>query len=346
MIYYIVPLVIFYLGLMLCFSYGGVNATVVFACALPMVALVTLRGHCGTDTAAYYEAFQDLGNGGTYGGEPLFNAYAKMLWTIYPDPRFVVNGISLTTSLLMMWAITRSRYGIWFGGLLLVPAMYYELTMNLLRFGLASAIFLLATRVRPERAPLRYAIYALIGTCTHFSSAVLFLLFAAATRRQRSLLIVGFAIAAIVGALLMPDYIDDKVSLYSGKAAPNALSGVVFLFIQALILAVMIRFRRRFDIPPMGWVICAVLAVALYGLTQVSYAGIRFQLLLVELMIVMLWRQFLPVKGRMNSRIAMCLFVIGLAAMAGRIHNMMDEDGESDSPFLPYQTAPSLQQLG
>ncbi|MFT4068079.1 EpsG family protein [Paraburkholderia sp.] len=346
MSYYLLPLLIFYFGVMLCIAYGGTNPAVILTCSLPIVALAVLRGHSGTDTAAYYQAFTDLGQGNGYGAEPLFNAYAQFLWAVYPDPRFVVNGISMTTALLLLWSISRSRYGIWFGGLVLVPGMFYELTMNVMRFGLASAIFLLATRIAPHRKPVRYVIYALIGTCVHFSSALLFLLFVATTRRGHTLMIVGVAIVVIGISLVMPDYFSDKTSLYTGMAAPNASSGLLFLLIQLLMLTVMIVYRRQFAIPPIGWLICAVLAVALYGITQVTYAGIRFQLILVNLMLVMLWRQFSPRNRHMPASLATWLFIIGLIALAGRIHNMSDEEGKGESPFLPYQTAPAIQELG
>jgi len=346
MTYYLVPLLIFYFGTALCIAYGGTNPAVILTCALPMVALAVLRGHSGTDTAAYYQSFTDLGQGNGYGAEPLFNAYAQLLWSICPDPRFVVNGISMTTALLLLWSVAHSRFGIWFGGLILVPGMFYELTMNVMRFGLASAIFLVATRIPPHRKPLRYVIYALIGTGMHFSSALLFLLFIATTRRGHTLKLAGVAIIVVGASLLMPDYFADKTSLYTGIAAPNASSGLLFLLIQLLMLGVMIRYRRQFAIPPVGWLICTVLAVALYAMTQVTYAGIRFQLILVNLMLVMLWRQFAPPGGRMRADLAAWLFVVGLIALAGRIHNMTDEEGHGQSPFLPYQVAPSIQELG
>ncbi|WP_168791309.1 EpsG family protein [Paraburkholderia aromaticivorans] len=346
MTYYLLPLLIFYFGVALCIAYGGTNRVVLLTCALPMVALAVLRGHCGTDTAAYYQAFTDLGQGNGYGGEPLFNAYAQLLWYIDPDPRFVINGISMTTALLLLWSISRSRFGIWFGGLVLVPGMFYELTMNVMRYGLASSIFLFATSISPQRKPLRYFVFAVIGTSVHFSSAFLFLFFVATTRRGRTLMILVAAIVVLGGSLLMPAYFADKTSIYTGISAPNASSGLLFLLIQIAMLGLMIVYRRQFTIPPVGWLICAVLAASLYGMTQVSYAGIRFQLILVNLMLVMLWRQFSPPTGRMNKNIALWLFIIGLIALAGRIHNMSDEEGRGESPFLPYRVVPALQDLG
>ncbi|CAG9272591.1 EpsG family protein [Paraburkholderia unamae] len=346
MTYYLLPLLVFYLGVALCLTYGGTNRAVIVVCSIPMIALVVLRGHSGTDTAAYYTAFMDLGEGGTYGGEPLFNGYAHLLWAIYPDPRFVTNAISATTCALLIFSIARNRYGAWFGGLLLVPAMFYELTMNVMRFGLASSIFILATRVPMQRNPVRYFIYMAIGTCTHFSSILLFLFFIAATRRGQTPLLIGVSIVAVGASFLMPDYIADKGNLYSGIAAPSASSGLLLLIVQILILRTMIVFRKQFDIPPVGWVVCGGLALAFYGLTQITYAGIRFQLILVVLMVVMLWRQFAPQKPRVSPRLAAWLFVIGCVALLGRVHNMVDEEGHGESPFIPYQLAPTLQQLG
>jgi hypothetical protein len=48
----------------------------------------------------------------------------------------------------------------------------------------------------------------------------------------------------------------------------------------------------------------------------------------------------------MQTHLATWLFLIGLIALAGRIHNMTDEEGHGESPFLPYQMAPAIQELG
>ncbi len=345
MAYYIFPLLFFYLGVALCVSYGGTSAVVISISSIPMVALVVLRGHSGTDTAAYYDAFRALGEGGSYGGEPLFNGYASLLWMIYPDPRFVVNGISLTTCLLLLWVISRDRYGAWFGGMLLVPAMFYELTMNVMRFGLASSIFLIATRVPPEKHPIRYTIFAVIATGMHFSSILLFLIFVAATRRGKTLLIVGFSFLAIVASLIIPAYLGDKAGLYGAMAAPNASSGLLFLILQWLILVAMFSNRRDFEIPTAGWWICGILSLIFYALTQFTYAGIRFQLLLVVLLVAVMWRQYRPRNRRVTTRIMVWVLLIGIAALAGRVHNMLDEAGRTESPFLPYRFAPALEEL-
>ncbi|SDD82474.1 EpsG family protein [Paraburkholderia lycopersici] len=345
MAYYLFPLLVFYLGVALCISYGGTNSVVIAIASIPMVALVVLRGHCGTDTAAYYDAFRALGEGGSYGGEPFFNGYALLLWTIYPDPRFVVNGISLTTCLLLLWAISKDRYGAWFGGLVLVPAMFYELTMNVMRFGLAASIFLIATRVPPEQRPVRYAVFALIATGTHFSSILLFLIFLAATRPGKKLVIIGLFFLATVASFLLPAYLGEKANLYGEMSAPNASSGLLFLILQGLLLAVMVLNRRDFNIPTAGWWVFGILCALFYLLTQITYAGMRFQLLLFVLMVSVMWRQFAPRHGRVSARLLGWLFLIGLIALAGRAHNMSGETGRTESPFLPYRVAPALEQM-
>jgi hypothetical protein len=345
MIDYLLPLCVLYLGVAMCIRHGGTNALVVWVCTLPMIALAVLRGMCGTDTSAYYEAFMDLGEGGSYGGEPLFNGYARLLWWICPDAGFVVNAISLTTALLLVSCIARNRYGAWFGGLLLMPAMFYELTMNVMRFGLAAAIFLVATRIPFERRPWRYVIFAMIGTCTHFSSILLFVFFVAATQKGKTLFVMAAGVVALGLALAMPAYVGDKMNLYGGMAAPGAASGLLLLALEALLLATAIVFRRQFDIPVVGWIVFGVLTLAFYAITQITYAGIRFQLLLGVLMIVTLWRRFVPVDGRVGARLTVWLLVIGLLGLAGRIHNMSDEAGNGASPFLPYRAAPVLEEM-
>ncbi|NIE67001.1 EpsG family protein [Burkholderia sp. Ax-1719] len=345
MAYYIFPLLCFYLGVALCISYGGTSAIVIAIASIPMVALVVLRGHSGTDTAAYYDAFRALGDGGGYGGEPLFNGYASLLWAIDPNPRFVVNGISLTTCVLLLWTIYTDRYGAWFGGLLLVPAMFYELTMNVMRFGLATSIFLIATRVAPEKRPVRYVVFAMIGTGMHFSSILLFLIFVAVTQRGKTLLIVGFSFIAAVASLLLPAYLGDKAGLYGEMSAPNASSGLMFLILQGMILCAMFLNRRDFEIPKAGWWICGILCMVFYALTQITYAGIRFQLLDVVLLVAVMWRQYRPRTGRVSARMMGWVLLIGMVALAGRMHNMLDEAGRTESPFLPYRFSPALEEM-
>ena len=344
MSYYILGILFLYVGIGVCVTYGGTSRGVLFFFATPMILIVCLRGHTGTDTSAYYTAFMDLENDNGYGGEPLFNLFSRTLWWIDPDPRFVVNGISLTTAVLTLWGIGSSRYGAWFGGLLLVPAMFYELTMNVMRFGLASAIFLLATEVSFDKKPLRYFSFAALGTGMHFSSALLFILFILVTKRGNTLIVLMFAAVALCASFLMPDYLSDKTDLYTGLVAPNASSGLMFLVLQASMLVLLFRFRTQFRVPPAGLWLCGAFAIAFYGLTQMTYAGIRFQLLLVYLMSVVLMRQYTPRDGRMSKRLAACLFFIGLVAMMGRFHNMLDEEGKGASPFLPYRAIPALEE--
>ncbi|SEK06972.1 EpsG family protein [Paraburkholderia diazotrophica] len=345
MSYYLLAILIFYVGVGLSATYGGTARGVLFIFAVPMLLLVCLRGHTGTDTAAYYTAFTDLDRGNGYGSEPVFNLFSRALWWIDPDPRFVVDSISLTAGVLMLWGIGRSRYGAWFGGLLMVPAMFYELTMNVMRFGLASSIFLLATAVPFEKKPARYLLLALLGTGMHFSSALLFILFIPATKRRHMLIVLSLAVIALAVSVLMPEYLSDKTDLYAGMAAPNESSGLMFLTLQASMLFVIVHFRRQFRVPIAGLSLFGALAIACYVLTQVTYAGIRFQLLLMYLMNVVLMRQYAPRNGRMSPRLAACLFVIGLVAMAGRFHNMLDEEGRGASPFLPYRAIPALEEF-
>ncbi|NHB11132.1 EpsG family protein [Burkholderia cepacia] len=343
MIHYLAPLAVFYFGVALCATYGGTNRAVLLGFALPMIMLVALRGHSGTDTAAYYTAFSGLDSGAWYGSEPVFHMLTEGLWFVRPDPRFVVNGVSLLIALTMLWALGGARYGAWFGGLLIVPGMFYELTMNVMRFGLAASLFLVATRVPAHERPWRYLAFALLGIGTHYSSILLFVLFPAVTRRGNTLVLAIGAVFGFVAALALPAYLGDKADLYAGMVAPNVSSGLLFVLLQAGMLGAMLRFRADFALSRAGYWLCAGLGIAFYGLTRISYAGIRFQLLLTFLIAVVMLRQYRPLSGRMSHGLAVCLLLIGFAALAGRFNNMLDEAGRGASPFLPYRVLPALE---
>jgi hypothetical protein len=340
---YLVPVFVFYLGVIVCILYRRPSRLVVLTCSAMMFFLVILRGHTGTDTAAYYSAFMDLDSGQRYGGEPLFNGIAQMFWWINPDPRFVVNGISALVAIIILNEVGITRNGLLFGGLILVPAMFYELSMNVMRFGLASSVFLLATRVSPEKKPARFFIYALVGTMIHFSSAILFLLYLVTTQRRRAFVSIFVSLIVLIVSLAMPGYFDDKLSLYSGMVAPNATSGLIFFGLQLMLIFIMFSWERDFGISRFSVFVYFGAAIALYLLTQVTYAGIRFQLILLYLLILVMWRNYRPAAGYFKPARVACFFLIGAVALAGRIHNMADEMGQGDSPFLPYKTIPSLE---
>ena len=142
-------------------------------------------------------------------------------------------------------------------------------------------------------------------------------------------------LAVAGGALLMPGYMEAKSDLYADMVAPNATSGLLFLLLQLSLIAVIIRWREDFDMPTSGIALCIALAFGTYAMTQVTYAGIRFQLILFYLLIVVLLRQYMPVRKRVAPQLAMWLLVIGLIGFTGRLHNMSDEQGHGSSPFLP-----------
>lgn len=345
MAYYIIALLIFYIGIAVCLSHGSTSAAVLVACAVPILLVSTLRGDSGTDTAAYYNLISGFASSPTeYGGEPLFSLYAQSIWFLCREPRIVVNIISATTAVLLLWSIARTRYGAWFGGLVLVPALYYELTFNVLRFGVASSIFLIASRIPFQDRPLRYVLLGTLATGFHFSAALLFILFVGATRRGQAIWVGVAALALAGGALLMPGYMTEKSDLYTEMVAPNPTSGLLFLMLHLSLISVVLCWRDDFKIPTSGLVMCIVLVFATYALTQVTYAGLRFQLILLYLLIVVLLRQYAPVGRRVPARLGMCLLMIGLIGFAGRLHNMIDEEGHGSSPFLPYRLAPTLTQ--
>jgi len=80
----------------------------------------------------------------------------------------------------------------------------------------------------------------------------------------------------------------------------------------------------------------AALSVLTYLVSQVFYAGLRFQLL--NLFLVFLFAAcFAHVRDiKLSKKIVVMIFLIGLLSAGFRLKNFYTEAGQGDTPFAPY----------
>ncbi|WP_059594391.1 hypothetical protein [Burkholderia diffusa] len=166
----------------------------------------------------------------------------------------------------------------------------------------------------------------------HVSAALLVVLLQ--VRRLRLLRYAGLAVA--IGGVLFAMHHDAllaKVGLYAAFTPPAQMSGGAPLVLALLTLAAGWALLVRM---PRTLVFLFVCEVASFVLARVSYAGLRFQWLVLFAM----GCQFVPlqhVPGIRRRHVIVALAVIGAVGFAMRLRNMLGEYGLGPSPFLPYR---------
>jgi hypothetical protein len=112
-----------------------------------MGAIAVLRGRVGIDTGWVYEPMaSDLSR--LHNVEPLFGACLSMLVAVFKDPLAAVT-VGLTSTLLLLLFIYWWRADakeLFVLQVFYMPAIFYEQSMNTVRFGLAFAVLLLFTQ--------------------------------------------------------------------------------------------------------------------------------------------------------------------------------------------------------
>lgn len=327
-----------------CFNRDG-RPLLFFIGMIPLMGIACFRGIVGTDTYAYFWAFAEAGNGYDYGGEPFFKAVVQALWEIRSDPWFVLFGISAIISSIFVVAITKLNNMGWILALIAVPIFYLDMTMNGLRYGLAFSLFMLATHYLVKGQSKIYIVIAIIGACSHFSSFLLFAIYYAMRRGVNVFVGIAGVVGVFLGVFVLQDYLMDKRELYSSIVSPGALSGVFPFVVSILMIWCALCYRKSMDVSAKALLVCLCLAVSTFALARVSYAGLRFQFMVIMLIstyvCTAVWR------GSRNQfiRFGLIMAMVGVIGLGGRIRNMIEEEGLGNSPFFPYQSAPYMKNI-
>ncbi|MGE4450416.1 EpsG family protein [Castellaniella sp.] len=312
-------------------------------CAMGLFAV--FRGATGTDTAAYEQISALARSGGIFatGAEPFFAVVLKALQLTGLSDAGVVRMVSALEVGLLLTYIGRSvpneRY------LLLaaiLPAFFYEYTMNALRIGLASILFLLALQaVSRHRKPSHAALgLALAASVTHYT-AIFYPLFGVAALRRwsRRLVLGGVLIGALVFAavfLLQHAYLMAKLQSYESLRAPSRFSGLSSVIQIALVSAAI--WKSTLSRPRKGQLLtlALLLTAAFMGLVQFSYAGLRLLDLVVFVLPPTMVAAHELENKPMNLQARLGLLAFGLVSTVFVFRRFLVESPDSLAPFLPY----------
>jgi len=336
-LYYALPLTFFYAM----FGFGRIvrqPLTWFIIGTLPMIALALLRGNVGVDTPNYIGAIEVLRQTGGESlqlFEPLFQWLLIALGQL-PVPAWVVLAmVSLGTTLLLLIGWTRLEPSlIIFSGI--YAQFFVDMTMNGIRYGLAFSLIVFGAKFLLSRKFHVFWVFVLAATFIQFTSAVLgVLLYLLHERRWRALGYAGFF--GWLVAISFSDHLLLKIAANELEQIPGALSGVVPLAATWMVLFVWradAHARQQAHMKIYG---LALLSVVCYGITQLTYAGLRMQQLVLFLTSLTLACHLHSgaITLRRNSVIA--LLIIGMLLGTLKLRNFAQSSEDALALFIPYK---------
>ena len=337
MLYYALPLAFFYAM----FGFGRIvrqPTAWFFIGTLPMIALALLRGNVGVDTPNYIGAIEVLRevDGNSYQlFEPLFQWLLSTIGLL-PVPAWVVLAIiSLTTTTLLIYGWLRVEPSlIIFSGI--YAQFFVDMTMNGIRYGLAFSLIVFGANYLLSKRFHVFWIFVLAATFIQFTSAVLgVMLYLLHERRWRAL-----AYAVFFGwlvAISFSDHLLLKIAANELEQIPGALSGVVPLAATWMVLLVWRGDANAKQEALTKIYGIAVLSLVCYGITQLTYAGLRMQQLVLFLTSLTLACHLRGHSISLRRHSVIGLLVIGMVLGTLKLRNFSQSNEDALALFIPYK---------
>lgn len=334
--YYLLPLVYFYLMFGVGKYLRRPNAYIVIG-ALPMIVLALLRGTVGVDTPNYQNAIDLLREQGTalHMFEPLFEQILLWLICLPVNTMTVLALITLATTIILFVAWLRLElHPLIFT--VVIAQFYVDMTMNGIRYGLAFSIISLAAVMLVSGRKLRFWALVVIASLIHLTSGLLgILLYIVHELRWRALAYaIPFVFLVVVS---FSDYVLFKIVANEGLQKPEAFSGLAPLGLTWCLLLAWISDRgiRRYALGKL--LLLLLLSLLTYGIAQLTFAGLRLQLLVVFLTCLLLACHQRHYGMEITRRTTIIILLIGILFGALKLRNFAQTDESSDAPFVPYK---------
>lgn len=303
---------------------------------LPGAMLAVLRGNVGTDTGRYYTIITAINHADVPRIpptiEPGFYKLVQLISFFCDCPRVTIALLSLMVALFCIVAFSRTKDDAIIFSLLVFPYLFYDMSMNGMRYGLAFCIAKIASDELDRGKRISFFLLAIVGASMH-ASAILVLILLQARRLLSAKFIISAILALAVYGLIRRADLLLKLKSYTDYSAPHSMSGLAPLLIFASIPIILYVIERRVDKTILILIPFGILS---FAITQVSYAGIRLQSLMLFVLFCNLTRLSFSSMGKKKAFYVAMIFV-GLLGFAARARNMQQEHAEgSSTPFLPY----------
>jgi len=306
--------------------------------AVPMIALVLLRGNVGTDTPIYIsiiEVYRDNPIDPPQLFEPLFELVLINI-SLLPIPSWAVLAlVSLSTTVLFIrgWIRIEPTLVIFTG---VYAQFFVDMTMNGIRYGLAFALIVFGSRFLLEKKMYFFWTFVLAATFVQVSSALLAVLLYFLHEQRWRTVFYTIALVGLVG-MSFSDRLLIKIVAYQLEHIPSGLSGLMPLTAIWLTLGVWItdtNARRQATLKIIG---LAAISIAFYLLAQVTYAGLRFLQLTLFLSALTFACHLKGSHIRMRHRTAILLIAIGLFLGVMKLRHYSESIDGAQAQFIPYK---------
>lgn len=334
MIYYVIPYIILILTSLLSLKISDNGYKFLFFIGLiPAILIVVFRGVTGTDTYTYLMMLNSTPSQideNYYNVEFGFLLYTRVVNFFEIPAQIALNFLGFIVCVLLYMNFSKSKHSFVIFSALIFPVFFYDMTMNGVRYGLAFALAIpfITEPITKLIKITKGKFYFFLAILNH-NSVLLFIFLKIATFLNLKNILYSIIIAS--GTFyIIHDYLLLKFNDYLNYKAPSLFSGLQPLIVMFLIFIINTlfyksNFKRNFYM--------FLLQLCFYGLTQISYAGIRFQFAVLFFMIVYLTTD----EVGKNYRIYLVfLYFIGFLGFILKSRNMVDGFGIGMSPFLPY----------
>jgi len=303
--------------------------------------LAIFRGAVGTDTVAYEKLVFDSER--MAGIEPGFWLLISILKGVIPDPVFVIRGLAFIFTILIWWFIWKADDDeLFFIMSFIFPLFFYAFSMNVLRMGLASAIFLIALQLDRRDQKHKAILMAFVSVLFHYSM-IFTILYMWLSNEQ----IVGkykiygiffIIVIVLIFMALNEIYFVIKIQNYAVTEPPGMLSGLSRV-ILCVILLIGIWFSSLPRVEVYRLLLWTLLFMGIFwGITRISYAGLRMLDLLVFSLSIAIMRSYNRAAKPVDRSVKLSWLLAGLIGAVGVYRNMLQETFWSSSPWLPYHT--------
>lgn len=178
--YIILIALIFIQAICLSFVPKAISKKVFLILAFGEIVFISgLRKSVGGDTEVYIDFFKTIAGMSfydvlTYGFDTGFMIFCYLLSKISPNPQILIFASSFVITALVFKYIYYSSKTVWLSVYLYITLIYFFHFMNLMRFGMASAILLQSIQYIEEKKLSKFVICVIIAGSFH-SSAFLFI---------------------------------------------------------------------------------------------------------------------------------------------------------------------------
>jgi hypothetical protein len=299
------------------------------------------RGAVGVDTLNYEYIVSTIRSGESlFDIEPGFAAIIWLLSNLFDSDSLVVRIIALIYLLLTtIYYIRADKNEKYLLISYLIPAFYFNFSMNAIRIGLASIIFMLCAQHANKLKGERKLWIPFISFFFHYS-----MLFSGCYRwvimarwRLKSIVIaVLILLCSVYIVFLNADYFLLKRIVYEDMQSPSEYSGMSKVIIISILLAglALSKMPKQRKIPLI--VISSALTILFYCLARYTYGGLRALELISFVLPIIILNIYKSYNLRFCLSLRICFFFAGLICFAAFYRNIYIDTGVGEAPFLPY----------